>query len=576
MFKSEKMKKFQIGMTFMMLLFFVGSASAQTIDEGKSFLYYERFESAINVFQKILNSDPNNEAAAFWLGQAYLRNDDRSNQDVAKAKALYQQKLQANPNQALLIAGMGQIALIENQRQEARNRFETAISLSKGKDIDVLNAIGYANGNPNSKNGDAAYAIEKLKQATEVKKFKDPDVWVNLGDAYRKLNADGGSAIQAYNEALKIDPKYARALYRIGKVYQTQGPGQESIYMKYFNDAIAMDPKYAPVYYNLFSYYYETNVPVAAQYLDKWLANSDNDPKACYYQASVKFASGLFNETITEADKCISQEGENPYPKLFGLKAYAYNRLNDSLNAKLNFEEYLRRANPDNIGAGDYATYATILFKFPGNEGKATDLIVKAIATDTLVANKVAYAKTLAGIYDNLKNYGSAGKWFGEVVSLKKNFSNVDLFNAGYNYYLGNQYDSSSKYFTMYIQKYPDDILGYYMEANTSAMIDSTGELGLAEPFYNKVIEIGSQDLTKGNAKTRVLTAYKFFIGHQYNVKKNKDSALYYVNKALEIDPADAQLLNFKEIISKYDPSAPTPKKQPANKTSSPANSPKR
>ena len=73
-------------MTFMMLLFFVGSASAQTIDEGKSFLYYERFESAINVFQKILNSDPNNEAAAFWLGQAYLRNDDRSNQDVAKQR----------------------------------------------------------------------------------------------------------------------------------------------------------------------------------------------------------------------------------------------------------------------------------------------------------------------------------------------------------------------------------------------------------------------------------------------------------------------------------------------------------
>jgi len=568
------MKKFQIGMNLMLMLFFVGFSSAQSIDEGKTFLYYERYESAKTVFQKILSSEPNNEEAAYWLGQAYLRNNDRTEKDIAAAKALYQEKLQANPNAPLLVAGMGQIALINNQRQEARNQFETAISISKGKDIDVLNAIGYANGNPDSKNGDPAYAIEKLRQASEIKKFKDPDVLVNLGDAYRKLSADGGNAILSYEAALKLVPNYARAKYRIGKVYQTQGVGQESIYMKYFNEAIALDPKYAPVYYNLFSYYYETNVPLAAQYLDKWLANSDNDPKACYYRASIKFAQGLFNETITHADKCISEEGADPYPKLFGLKAYAYNRLNDSVNAKTFFEEYLRRQNPDNIGAGDYATYAAVLYKFPGNEAKATEYINKAIASDTIEANRANYAKSVAVMFSNQNNYEEAGKWYGEVVDLKKNYSNVDLFNAGYNYYLGNMYDSSLRYFNMYIRKFPDDILGYYMVANANAVIDSTGELGLADSFYYKVIELGTADLTKANAKTRVLTAYKYFIGQQYNVKKNKDSALYFVDKALEIEPTDDQLLNFKEIISKNDP-APQ-KKQPANKPSSSANSPKK
>lgn len=563
-------------MILLMMLFFVGFSSAQTIDEGKKFLYYERYESAKTVFQKLLSSDPNNEEAAFWLGQAYLRNDDRTEKDVTTAKTLYQKKLQANPNQALLIAGMGQIALIENQRQEARNRFETAISLTKGKDIDVLNAIGFANGNPNSKNGDPAYAIEKLKQATEIKKFNDPDVLVNLGDAYRKLSADGGNAILSYEAALKLDPNYARAKYRIGKVYQTQGVGQEPIFMKYFNEAIALDPKYAPVYYNLFSYYYESNVPMAAQYLEKWLANSDDDPKACYYSASIKFAQGLFNETISKADQCIASEGADPYPKLFGLKAYAFNRLNDSANAKIFFEEYLRRQNPENIGAGDYASYASVLFKFPGNEEKATELFNKAIAADTIEANKVNYAKIVASLYESQMNYAEAGKWYGRVVELKRNYTNVDLFNAGYNYYQNNQYDSSNKFFNMFIQKYPDDILGYYMVANASAVIDSTGELGLAEPFYNKVIEIGTEDLTKGNAKARVLTAYKYFIGQQFNVKKNKDSAMYYVNKALEIDPSDTQLKNFKEIISKYNPGATPSKRQPANKPANSANTPKK
>lgn len=541
---------------------------AQTIDEGKSFIYYERYQSARNVFQKILSTDPNNEEAAYWLGQTYLRDDDRTAKDIAAARSLYQSKLQANPNQPLLMAGMGQINLIDNKRAEARNIFEAAISLTKGKDKDVLNAVGFANGNPNAKNGDASYAIEKLKEATQTKRFKDPDVWANMGDAYRKF-ADGGNAIQSYQQALKIDPSYARAEYRIGKVYQTQGVGQEPIYMKFFNDAIKMDPKYAPVYYNLFSYYYNTNVPLAAEYLDKWLANSDDDPKACYYRSSLKFAQGLFNETITLADQCIAAEGSDPYPNLFGLKAYAYNRLGDSLKAKQFFEEYLDRQNPDKLGAGDYYAYATTLLKFPGNETKALEMIDKAIATDTLEENRVNYAKSTAELYSKESNYPEAAKWYAKVIDLKKNYSNVDLFNVGYNFYLGNQYDSSDKYFTMYTEKFPEDILGYYMLANSAAAVDSTGELGLAVPYYNKVIELGTTDLTKSNAKSRVMTAYKFFIGYEYNVKKNQDSALYFVDKALELDPADEQLLNFKDIISKYDPGATQPRKQAANKPGS-------
>lgn len=574
MHKSDKMKKLQLGMMVFISMFFAGFSSAQSVADGKSFLYYERYKSAKDVFQKILASDPNNEQAAYWMGQAYLRSDDRTAKDVADAKALYQSKLQANPNSALLIAGMGHIALIENNRPEARNRFETAISISKGKDIDVLNAIGFANGNPDSKNGDPSYAIEKLKQATEIKKFNDPDVLANLGDAYRKF-ADGGNAIQSYEAALRIDPKYARSAYRIGKVYQTQGVGQESIYLKYFNDAINLDPKYAPVYYNLFSYYYETNVSMAAQYLDKWLTNSDDVPKACYYRASLKFAQGLFNETITQADQCIAAEGASPYPSLYGLKAYAYNRLKDSVRAKDMFEEYLRRQDPEKIGPGDYSAYAAVLFKFPGNEARAAELVEKAIATDTLETNRASYAKSLAGIYEGQKNYVEAGKWYGRVVDLKKNYSNVDLFNAGYNFYLGSQYDSSNRFFNMYTQKYPDDILGYYMLANSAAVIDSTGELGLAVPYYYKVIEIGTKDSTKGNAKTRVLTAYKFFVGYQYNVKKNKDSAMYYVDKALAMAPDDAQMQTYKDFISKNDPNAPA-RRQPANKPNSSANTPKK
>jgi len=558
------MKKTKIGMMFLAFLLAANISFAQSIEEGKNFMYYERYKSAKEVFQKLLTANPNNEEAAYWLGQSYIAADDRSAKDLADAKALYQSKLTTNPNSPLLIAGMGHIELIEGKKQDARSRFETAISLSQGKSIPVLNAIGFANGNPDSKNGDAAYAIDKLKQATQIKNFKDPDVYANLGDAYRKF-AEGGNAIQAYEAALSINPKYARATYRIGKVYQTQGPGQESIYMKYFNDAIALDPKYAPVYYNLFNYYYENNVSKSAEYLDKWLANSDDDPKACYYRASLKYAQGLFNEALMKADECITSQGANAYPNLFGLKALAYNRLKDSVNAKANYEEYFKRQLPEKIGAGDYSSYAALILKFPGNEAKAAELVEKAVLLDSVETNKVSYLKSLAQAYETQKNLKEAARWYGKIIDVKKNYSNVDLFNAGYNFYLSSELDSSNKYFTLYTQKYPDDVMGYYMLGNANAIIDSTGALGLAVPYYQKTIEIAEADTTKPNAKLRLMNAYKFFVGYYYNAKKRQDSALIYVNKALALDPADTQMQSNKEFISKNDPNAPV-KKQPATK----------
>jgi len=554
------MKKVKLSFFFLIVLFSFNTLFAQSIDEGKKFIYYERFTSAKNIFQKILEKDPNNESAAYYYGQALI-----GLEKPEEAKAFYLSKLSANPNSPLLLAGVGEVELIENKTADAKNRFETAISLSKGKSIDVLNAVGLANSDPEIRNGDANYAIDKLKQATTIKGFKSAEVYTNLGDAYRKAG-NGGEAIQAYNSALAIDPGYVRALYRIGKIYQTQGYSQEPLFMKYYNDVIAKDPAYAPVYANLFNYFYNTNVPRAAEYLDKWLQNSDDDPKGCYYRASIKYAQGLFNDAILKADECIAKEGSSPYPNLYGIKAIAYNRLNDTVNAKKSFDEYFKRQSPDKIGAGDYANYATLLLKFPGNEDEVAKLVDKAVAMDTTESNKVSYLKMLGTAYEERNNPAEAAKWYAKIMDVKKNFSNVDLFNAGYNFYLADKLDSSNKYFQIYTEKYPNDILGYYMLGNAYSVIDSTGNLGLAVPYYEKTIAIGEADTTQPNVKPRLLNAYKFFIGYYYNTKKDKDMALQYVDKALAIAPDDSQLATFKEIISKNDPKAPKKSTGPKGK----------
>src|SRR5438128_8797610 len=116
------MNKIKAALFFVTAMLFINSVSAQSIEDGKKFLYYEKYKSAKNVFEKLLAENPNNVDAAYWLGQALIRPDDDMGRDIAAAKALYQKTLSANSNSALLTAGMGHIELLEGKTQDARNR----------------------------------------------------------------------------------------------------------------------------------------------------------------------------------------------------------------------------------------------------------------------------------------------------------------------------------------------------------------------------------------------------------------------------------------------------------------------
>ena len=62
--------------------------SAQSIDDGRKFLNYERLTSARQVFQKLVASDPKNAQAVYWLGQTYIAEDKPDS-----AKSVYQNAL---------------------------------------------------------------------------------------------------------------------------------------------------------------------------------------------------------------------------------------------------------------------------------------------------------------------------------------------------------------------------------------------------------------------------------------------------------------------------------------------------
>ena len=553
------MNKLLMAVQLTTALLFSGLSHAQTLEEGKKFLYYDRHVSARKIFERIVQADPNNTEAVYWLGITLFVPDYES--DMNAARSLYQKTLMNNSNSALLLAGMGHIELAEGRAQDARNRFETAISLSQGKNAAVLNAIGYAN--IQAQGGDANYAVEKLQQATQLKNMKDPDVWANLGDAYKKLT-QGGPAQTAYETALELNPNYARASYRIGKIYQSQGKAQEELYMRYYNEAIAKDPAYAPVYENLYQYYYQTDVNKSAEYLDKYLQHADNDPKDCYYGASMKYAQGLFADCISKANACIAAEGDHPYPNLFGLKAFAYDKLGDSLNAVKSFDEYFQKQQPAKIGPTDWLTYGKLQLKFPGKELEAGASIDKAVALDSTEKGKVDALKVMSAYYESQKRYKDAADWYSKINSIKKEVRKTDLYNAGYNYFRSGDYNASINVFNVYTEKFPEDAFGYYMVGKANWAIDSTLERGLANPAFEKAIQVGLTDSVK--YKNQLIGSYKYFI--VYSVyKKDKTAALNYCDRVLSLDANDAETINNRGIISSSSPAPKPAKPAPAKAT---------
>lgn len=529
----------------LMLTFFLISANilfAQSIEEGKKFLNYERWASASKVFNDLLTANPNNIEAAYWLGQTYLQNPDFT--DTMAAKALYQKTLQANPDAALIIVGMGEVELFEGKLADARNRFETAINMTKKKDLEeILLAVGRAN--IDAKSGSAQYAIEKLQLAAERdKKNRNAEIPMLLGDAYRKL-IDGANATVSYQNAIAIDPKNARPYFMIGRIYETQGFGQEPIYMKYYNEAIAADPNYAPVYYWLYTYYYNRDVNKAREYLNEYVKVADQDSKNCHAEASLLYVSKLYEEAIQKANNCISTApGAKPFPALFALKAYSYNKLGDTAQSRKFFEEFFAKVNPDNIGPNDYATYAEVLLKTPGNSARAESYIEKAIDMDTVPANKFKYVRDVAkSLYDEGR-FDDAGKWYKKILYMTPEYGNVDLYWAGYSEYRAEDYVTADSIFQLYQKKFPEDVLGWYLGALSKVAID-TAQTGLAKSDFEKLIELA--DTAKD--KDKLIPAYTYLLAYYYNIVKDTPKAMEYNEKILALDPENAQALQLKEAL---------------------------
>ncbi len=524
-------------------------ALAQNVDEGIKQLYYQKYNTAKETLQKAYNANPKDPKAIYWLGQALLAPIPP---DIAGAKALYQKALNEGVNDPLVIVGVAHTETLEGKKNEARQHFEAAISASldrkKNPSPEILNAIGRANADGSSTVGDPVYAIEKLQKAAQLN-TTDADIFINMGINYLKMGSEkGGDAVQAFQNALARNPKLAVALYRIGKIYESQQ--NKELFEKYYGEAIAADPAYSPAYLAFFEYYKNRDVNAAKEFLDKYIANAEQNPDNEFYRCDYFFRAGKYKESLDCGKALEGKYGLTSLPRLNVLYAYNYDRLGDSVQAKSTIEKYLSGGNLSKVQAEDYVLAGTVLAKFPGSEAAASAYLEKAIEMDTIAANRATYMSKAAEIFERANKPEQQYTWYLRMANTKPQWSEADHYKL-------NRVSLSAKAYKRifdtlapkYVAAFPDKPQPYTFWVAAAKALDTAQTQGLAVEPINKQNDFFLTDTAK--YKKSLYSNYYYLLVYYAEKAKDLAKALEITDKMKTLYPAGSEEYNFAETTGK-------------------------
>ncbi|MES1223979.1 MAG: hypothetical protein ABUT20_51265, partial [Bacteroidota bacterium] len=308
-------------------------------------------------------------------------------------------------------------------------------------------------------------------------------------------------------------------------------------------------------------WFYHSDVNKAIGYFDKYAAVTDPKPSDEYDRISFLYAAKKYQDCITQSQQKISALGAKADPRYYKLIAYCYSDQGDSSNAKTYLEQYFSKQKPDGFVAQDYSFLAEVLNKFPGNDSLVSLNYQKAFDTDTAQINKEKIAEEAAAAAKSGKYKTGVAKWEGVLYHLNKNPGQAELYRWGIaNYQAGNYPLSDSIFCTVYESKYANEIYGYLWCARSKrAQDDSANTGGLAVDAYLKLADEGKA-LDSMKYKNQIIEAYFYLASYNNDIKKDKNAAISYLQKVVDVDPTNTQAKQFIEILSK------PPAKQPAQK----------
>lgn len=515
---------------------------AQDAAEVEQLLDNERYESAEAILEKKLNTDGVMPDISYLLVKTYLEQDKVEEVKDFISKYKLSDSPESDPLDRITYA---RYLLQKGDKAGADAIFNSILENKKNRKNPSL-LMAMAEVNISEPKGDASLALEWLKMAAD-KDEDNPSIFILEGLAYRKLS-DASKAYLAYQQALKKDKNNVKAHYLLGKIFTAQKNSE--VYLEHFMKAYEVDSTYAPVLEALYDHYYNVDVRIARKFLEKYIANTDHNIQHDYRMTDIYYLTGDYDRAITEALKLIDTEKEKAQPRLYKLMAYSALKSKDSLKALEYVNQYFSKEQPAKFIAADFELKAILTEAQPGAEKGAIEYYSIAAEMDTLVANKLKFATAIIKLAKKADMASIQAYWLGKLYQWKDKTNNIDLFNWGLAHYTAAEYLKSDSVFTLYTERYPEDIFGYYWRAQSNAAIDTSLIEGLAVPHYIRVTEIGEKDKEKN--KKMLLKAYGYLGGYEANTRKDYVQSLMWFEKYLELDSENADAKRYAETLRKW------------------------
>ncbi|MSQ78488.1 MAG: hypothetical protein EXR21_02260 [Flavobacteriaceae bacterium] len=532
--------------TFLLLpiiLFSMASQNltAQTAADGLRQLDAMQYGNAKNTFANLQTEEPNNVDYFYYLGEI-----SRLIDDPAAAKAQFEAGLTKNPNNALCMIGLGKLELDNKNLEAAKVHFNKALELTKTKNAQVLLFVGQSLISADVKDLDMAEPL--LKKASELDK-KNPEVFLALGDLYSERN-DAQLPIKNYEEALRINDKYAKAYMKKGLLFaraRTQEAYQTAV--ETTQKGIEVDPDYAPLYAQMAEIYsLSKRYEKAKENYVKYLSMVNNDLYARVRYASFLYLSKDFAKCVEEINAIQVVDSSRIF--LYRLLGCSYYETGDYPNALKNLDQFFeKQKDPKKIIADDYRYNAMTLSK-SGKDSLAAETYKKLINMDP---SKSDYWVEVGNIYIKMKKYREAIQAFKAHSAIKENVN--DYFSIGKAYYNMTKqdstcHDSAIAAFKKVTEMKAEWPVGYYWLANATFSKEAKKNLkdvsGDVKDIYEKFIGMAKADSVK--YKRELVPSFNY-LGNYYYEKKKLPEATAACKSLLALDPENKNGLSLKKAL---------------------------
>jgi len=222
----------------------------QTIDLAVQHHTAGRLSEAEQLYQQILQAHPNQPNALHLLGViAYqVGKNDIAVELITKALAIQPNYAEAQVNLGNALKSLGKL-------DEAVASFQKALTITPD-----LPEVHYNLGNTLMEMGRLEPAIDSFRKALAIKS-NYIEALENLGSALKE-NGQLDAAVVSYHEALAIKPNSEQLHYNLGNALRELGKRKEAV--ESFRKAISIKPDYAEAHYNLGNIFIDLGDPEGA------------------------------------------------------------------------------------------------------------------------------------------------------------------------------------------------------------------------------------------------------------------------------------------------------------------------